>query len=166
MNKTIDKPREELSEYAPKIVSFHINPEKIRDVIGPGGKIINEIIEKTGVQIDIEDDGLVVVTSVNKEALDKASEWIKNIVREVVVGEVFQGKVSRILDFGAFVEILPYQEGMVHISELAPYRVNKVEDVVKTGDIIPVKVIKIDDMGRINLSLKRAREDHPEKPKK
>jgi len=155
---TIPSPRAELSLYAPRITSFKINPERIRDVIGPGGKTINEIIEKTGVTIDIENDGLVMVCSAKKEALEKAVEWIKNLTREVKVGEIFQGKVTRILDFGAFVEILPNQEGLIHISELAPYHVNKVSDIVKVGQIVPVKVIKIDEQGRINLSMKRMKE--------
>lgn len=150
----IAKPRAELSQYAPRILIIHINPEKIREVIGPGGKIINEIIMQTGVLIDIEEDGTIFVTAGNPEAGAKAVEWINNITREVKVGEVFQGKVMRIMAFGAFVEILPGQEGMIHISNLADHRVNKVEDVVKIGDIVPVKVIKIDDMGRIDLSLR------------
>ena len=154
MDKVIVAPRPELSEYAPRIVSFKINPDKIREVIGPGGKIINEIIDKTGVQIDIEPDGLVMVTAVNGEGAEKAVAWIKNIVREVGVGETFEGKVSRLFDFGAMVEILPGQEGMVHISELANHRVNQVSDVVKIGDTVSVKVIKIDEKGRINLSIK------------
>jgi len=152
MNNVIAAPKPELSPYAPRIISFKINPDKIREVIGPGGKIINEIIDKTGVQIDIEPDGMVMVTSVSEESAGKAVDWIKNIVREVVVGEVFQGKITRILDFGAFAEILPKQEGLIHISEMANFRVNKVTDVVKVGDIVPVKVINIDDLGRINLS--------------
>ena len=162
MDKVINQPRPELSEYAPRIVSFKINPDKIREVIGPGGKVINEIIDKTGVQIDIEPDGLVMVTAVNGEGAEKAVEWIKNIVREVEVGEVFEGKVSRMFDFGAMVEVLPGQEGMVHISEMANYRVNQVGDVVKIGDVVKVKVIKIDEKGRINLSMKALlpRPDH------
>ncbi len=155
MQATIPAPRATLSPFAPRIVSFRINPDRIRDVIGPGGKIINEIIEKTGVTIDIENDGLVMVCSTNKESMEKAVDWIKNLTREVKVGEIFQGKVTRILDFGAFVEVLPNQEGMIHISELAPYRVNRVSDVVKVGQIVSVKVIKIDEQGRINLSMKR-----------
>ncbi|MDD3190219.1 MAG: polyribonucleotide nucleotidyltransferase [Candidatus Pacebacteria bacterium] len=154
MNSAIAAPREDLSMYAPRITSFRINPDKIRDVIGPGGKIINEIIADTGVNIDIEDDGLVMITSKSAEASSKATAWIKNITREVVPGEVFQGKVVKIMTFGAFVEILPGQEGLVHISELAPARVEKVEDVVKTGDIIAVKVKNIDEQGRINLTHK------------
>jgi polyribonucleotide nucleotidyltransferase len=157
MAKVISKPRPELSSYAPRILILQINPIKIREVIGPGGKVINEIIEEYGVSIDIEDSGRIFVTAEKEEAAKKAVERIKNITREVKVDEVFQGKVKRILDFGAFVEILPGQEGLVHISQLAPYHVNKVEDIVKTGDIIPVKVISIDEQGRINLSLKEAK---------
>ncbi len=156
MNKAIDKPRSDLSPYAPRITSFRIPVEKIRDVIGPGGKVINEIIEATNVTIDIEDDGLVMVTAVSPEASTKAIEWIKNLTREVTIGEIFQGRVTRIMNFGAFVEVLPKQEGLIHISELAWHHVNKVEDVVKIGDIIPVKVIGIDEQGRINLSHKQA----------
>jgi len=157
MAKVISKPRPELSSYAPRILILKINPIKIREVIGPGGKIINEIIEEYGVSIDIEDSGRIFVTAEKEEAAKKAVERIKNITHEVKVDEVFQGKVKRILDFGAFVEILPGQEGLVHISQLAPYHVNKVEDIVKIGDIIPVKVISIDEQGRINLSLKEAK---------
>ena len=154
MAKTISEPRKTLSPYAPRILTLQINPAKIREVIGPGGKVINEIIEECGVSIDIEDSGKIFVTSENEQAAKKAIDWIKNITREVKVDEVFQGKVKRILDFGAFVEILPGQEGLVHISQLAGHRVNKVEDVVKIGEIIPVKVISIDEQGRINLSIK------------
>jgi polyribonucleotide nucleotidyltransferase len=161
MNTAISSPRTELSPFAPKIISFKINPERIRDVIGPGGKIINEIIDKTGVTIDIENDGLVMVCSVNKDSLGKAVEWIRNLTREVKAGEIFQGRVTRILDFGAFVEILPNQEGLVHISELAPYHVQKVSDIVKVGQVIPVKVIKIDEQGRINLSTKQMNLQEP-----
>jgi polyribonucleotide nucleotidyltransferase len=155
MNKTISSPREEVSEYAPKITMVKIDPAKIREVIGPGGRVINEIIGQTGVAtIDIEPDGIVYITALNKESLSKAVDWVKNLTREIKVGEVFQGRVTRILDFGAFVEILPGQEGLVHISELAPWRVNRVEDVVKVGEVVPVKVVSIDEQGRINLSLK------------
>ena len=159
MGKVLPKPRPELSPFAPRIYTLQIKPEKIREVIGPGGKVINEIIEKCEVSIDIEDTGKVFVTAEKEEAAQKAVSWIKNITREVKVGEVFQGKVKRILNFGAFVEILPGQEGLVHISQLAPYRVNKVEDVVKIGDIVPVKVIGIDEHGRIDLSIKETKKD-------
>lgn len=154
MLKTISAPRKNLSPYAPKIETIRINPEKIRDVIGPQGKTINEIINKTGTAIDIEQDGLIFVSSTDKKAVQTAIEWIKNLTREVKVGEVFQGKITRILDFGAFAEILPNQEGLIHISQLAHKRINKVGDVVKIGDVVPVKVISIDEQGRINLSLK------------
>jgi polyribonucleotide nucleotidyltransferase len=159
MGKAISAPRPELSPYAPRIVTFKIDPDKIRDVIGPGGKIINEIIDHTGVTIDIENDGTVTVCSSNEETLKKAVAWIKNLVQDAEVGEIFQGRVTRIMDFGAFVEIFPHKEGLVHISELAPYRVQRVQDVVKIGDIIPVKVIKIDEQGRVNLSLKQAKKE-------
>jgi polyribonucleotide nucleotidyltransferase len=156
LEKVLAKPRPELSPWAPRIYTIKIKPEKIREVIGPGGKIINEIIDKCEVSIDIEDSGLVFVTAEKEEAAKKAVEWINNIVREVVVGEIFQGKVKRIMTFGAFVEILPGQDGLVHISQLAPYRVGKVEDVVNIGDMVKVKVIEIDEQGRINLSIKEA----------
>lgn len=163
IEKTISQPRPELSPYAPRILTLQINPDKIREVIGPGGKMINEIIEECGVLIDIEDDGKIFITAEKEEAGKKAVEWIQNITREVKVGEIFQGKVKRILNFGAFVEILPNQEGMIHISKLSDRRVNKVEDVVKIGDIVPVKVIGIDDQGRIDLSLRDARKELKEK---
>jgi polyribonucleotide nucleotidyltransferase len=158
MAKSIEKPRENLSPFAPRIIVLQINPDKIREVIGPGGKVINEIIDQCGVLIDIEDSGRIFVTAENEEAGQKAAEWINNLTREVKVGEMFQGKVKRILDFGAFVEVLPGQEGLVHISQLANYHVNKVEDIVKIGDVISVKVISIDEQGRINLSHKEAKE--------
>ncbi len=156
MNLVLAAPRAELSEWAPKIATIQINPEKIGLLIGPGGKTINRIIDEYGVQIDIEETGQVFVTSDNKAQLEKAVEYVKNLTHEVQVGEIFQGKVKRIMEFGAFVEVAGGQEGLVHISQLAPYRVNKVQDVVKLGQIIPVKVIEIDEQGRINLSLKDA----------
>lgn len=154
MKQAIDKPRADLSPLAPRIISFNINPEKIRDVIGTGGKVINKIIAETGVQIDIEDSGLVMVTSNDAEGSARAVQWIKDLTRELKVGEVFNGKVNRIMDFGAFVELVPGHDGLVHISELAWHRVGKVEDVVKIGDVIPVKIVEIDNMGRVNLSHK------------
>ena len=157
MEKTISKPRENLSPWAPRVFTLQIKPEKIREVIGPGGKIIHEIIEECGVSIDIEDSGKVFVVAEKEEAAKKAISWIKNITREIEVGEIFQGKVKRIMNFGAFVELIPGQEGLVHISQLAPFRVEKVEDIVKIGDIVPVKVISIDEQGRINLSIKEAK---------
>ena len=162
-DRTLNKPKDSLSEFAPKIFRIVINPEKIGSVIGPGGKIINEIIEKCEVSIDIEEDGNVFVASESENAAQKAIEWIKNITREIKVGEVFQGKVTRILDFGAIVEILPERDGLVHISELAPYRVRKVEDMVKIGEIIPVKVLNIDNSGKISLSLKAAKREEPKR---
>jgi len=153
MEKTISRPRAELSPYAPRIFTIQINPDKIGELIGPGGKVINRIIDETGAEIDIQDSGLVFVTSEKKEAAERAIDLIKNITREVKAGEVFQGKVKRILDFGAFVEILPGQDGLIHISKLSDKRVEKVEDVVKIGDAVSVKVISVDDQGRINLAL-------------
>ena len=146
-------PREQLSPFAPRILTLEINPEKIREVIGPGGKVINEIVEKTGASIDIQQTGLVFITSEDSSLAEKALSMIKDIVREVEVGEVFEGKVERILDFGAFVNLLPNQDGLIHISKLASRRVDKVEDVVSVGDTVSVKVISIDNQGRINLAL-------------
>jgi len=154
MLKVIDKPREELSPYAPKIIQTTIHPDKIRDVIGPGGKIINKIISETGVKIDIEDDGHVFISSPNQESAERALEIIKGLTKDVEAGDIYNGKVVRIMNFGAFVEILPGKEGLVHISKLAHNRVEKVEDVVSVGDEISVKVTDVDSQGRINLSHK------------
>ena len=156
MLETIAEPRKEMSKYAPRIITLHINPEKIRDVIGPGGKMINKIIDETGVSIDIEDDGSVFITSTDAEGAKKAIEWINDLTREVKAGELFQGRITRLMNFGAFAEVLPNQEGLIHISELADYRVEKVEDVVNVGDVVPVIVKEIDSQGRINLSRKAA----------
>ena len=154
MLKCINAPRESLSPYAPRIESFKIDVDKIKDVIGSGGKTIKKIIETTGVQIDVEEDGTVNVLSSDAEACNQAVEMIQNIVKDPEVGEIYTGKVVRIMDFGAFVNILPGKDGLVHISQLDKKRVNKVEDVVKVGDEVTVKVIEIDRMGRINLSRK------------
>ncbi|HLS20367.1 MAG TPA: polyribonucleotide nucleotidyltransferase [Bacillota bacterium] len=154
MLETISEPREQLSPYAPKILTMTIDTEKIRDVIGPSGKQINEIIDQTGVSIDIEQDGTIFISSTDAAMNEKAKEIIEDIVREVVVGEMYLGKVRRIEKFGAFVEIFNGRDGLVHISELDLKRVNKVEDVVSIGDEIMVKVKEIDHQGRINLSRK------------
>lgn len=154
MLKVIAEPRKEMSPYAPRIITLQINPDKIRSVIGPGGKVINEIIDETGVQIDIEDSGLVFITSPDQVSADKAREWVENLTREVKAGEIFNAKIVKIMDFGAFAQLLPGQDGLIHISELSEKRVNKVEDVVKVDDMVMVKVKEIDKMGRINLSMK------------
>jgi len=154
MGETLSAPREELSKYAPRVIILKINPDKIRDVIGPGGKIINQIIDETGVEIDIEDDGSVFITAGNPEAGKKASDWVKNLTHEVAAGEVFQGRITRILNFGAFAEILPNQEGLIHISEISERRIAKVEDALKVGQMVTVKVKEIDSLGRINLTMK------------
>lgn len=172
MESVISEPRKELSPYAPRIVTIKINPEKIGALIGPGGKVINEIIAKTGVAIDIEDDGTVFITSEKAEGMEMALELVKDLTREIKPGEIFEGRVSRMFEFGAMVEILPKQEGLVHISELAPWRVNKVSDILNLGDTVKVMVKNIDDQGRVNLTykdvpgqysdeeLKRDRENH------
>ncbi len=156
INTVLPQPRAELSPYAPRIELIHIPVEKIGDLIGPKGKHINEIIEQTGVEIDIDDDGLVSITSNDGQAMAKAKEWVHNMTREIKAGERFEGRVTRIMDFGAFVELTPNVEGMVHISQFRDERVEKINDVVKVGDIIPVVVVEIDQMGRINLSHKAA----------
>lgn len=154
MLATLSAPKNELSKYAPKILTMHINPDKIRDVIGPSGKQINKIIEETNVKIDIEQDGTVFISSTNEEMNQKAKKIIEDIVREVEVGQMYLGKVKRIEKFGAFVEIFNGKDGLVHISELAEERVGKVEDVVAIGDELLVKVTEIDKQGRVNLSRK------------
>lgn len=154
MLEVMSAPRTNLSKYAPKILTLRINPDKIRDVIGAGGKIINKIIEETGVKIDIEQDGMVFIASSNEEMNQKAKAIIEGIVKEVVIGEIYLGTVKRIEKFGVFVEILPNKDGLVHISQLSTERVAKCEDVVKIGDQITVKVTEIDQQGRVNLSRK------------
>ncbi len=154
MLAVIPEPRAELSPYAPRIMTMEIPVDKIRDVIGPGGKVIRKIIEETGVSIDIEDDGRVYIASVDGGSATKAMDIIGDLVKEVEVGETYMGKVRRVTNFGAFVEVLPGKEGLVHISQLAHNRVSKVEDVVNIGDDVLVKVIEIDNQGRINLSRK------------
>ena len=156
IKERISEPRKELSPFAPKIFSMKINPSKIGEVVGPKGSVINKIIEKFTVTIDIDDSGLVVITGQDQKMVEGAAEHIKGIVKEVIVGETYQGTVRKIMDFGAFVDILPGQSGLVHISEFVPQKINKVQDVVKEGDIIPVKVVSIDELGRINLSAKMA----------
>lgn len=163
MMATINEPRKELSEYAPKILMMTINPDKIKDVIGPGGKQINKIIEETGVKIDIEQDGTVFISSVDQPMNERAKQIIEDLVREVEVGQLYMGKVKRIEKFGAFVEIFAGKDGLVHISELAEERVAKVEDVLAIGDEILVKVTEIDKQGRVNLSRKAVLKEQKEK---
>ncbi|TSC94993.1 MAG: polyribonucleotide nucleotidyltransferase [Parcubacteria group bacterium Licking1014_1] len=152
MKKTLPEPRKSLSPFAPKIFSMQINPSKIGEVVGPKGSIINKIIDECGVNIDIEDSGLVFITGQDEKGVNDAVKWIKDIVREVAVGEIFEGTARKIMDFGVFVDILPGQSGLVHVSRLASYQIKRIEDVVRVGDKIPVKVISIDELGRINLS--------------
>ncbi len=156
IKEVIPTPNQELSRFAPRIVTFRINPDKIREVIGAGGKVINEIIDSCDVNIDIEDDGLIFVTGVRAEGVEKAVKWIESIIKDVEIGAIYEGKVTRLMDFGAFVEILPGKEGMVHISEFSAERVNNINDVAKVGMTLTVKVIEVDEKGRINLSVKKA----------
>src|SRR3989338_1054245 len=160
ITKKIAEPRPQLSQWAPKIFTIQINPEKIGLVIGSGGKTINKITEEYDVEIDIEESGQIFVTAQDKDNGQKAIEWIHNLTREFQVGEIVKGTVKRILEFGAFVDI-GGQEGLIHISQLAAKRVNKVQDVVNIGDVVPVKIIEIDELGRINLSLKEALKETP-----
>ncbi|MCY8487240.1 polyribonucleotide nucleotidyltransferase [Bacillus atrophaeus] len=163
MLNTLGEARKELSQYAPKILTMAINPDKIRDVIGPSGKQINKIIEDTGVKIDIEQDGTIFISSTDESNNQKAKKIIEDLVREVEVGQLYLGKVKRIEKFGAFVEIFSGKDGLVHISELALERVGKVEDVVKIGDELLVKVTEIDKQGRVNLSRKAVLREEKEK---
>ena len=154
MLECIDKPAEELSPYAPRVETITINVEKIRDVIGTGGKVVRKIIDETGVDIDIHEDGNIFITSPDTVAMDRARQMIEDIVREIQIGEIYKGRVTRFLKFGVFVELLPGKEGLCHISQLSRNRVERVEDVVHVGDTLEVKVIEIDEKGRINVSHK------------
>jgi len=154
MLATLPESRNKLSKYAPKIDVIKINPDKIRDVIGPGGKVINKIIDETGVKIDTEQDGTIYIASADEEMIAKARGMIEHIVRVAVVGEYYLGKVKRIEKFGAFLEIFPGKDGLLHISEIQEERTKAVEDVLKMGDELLVKVIEIDNQGRVNLSRK------------
>lgn len=166
MLEVLPQPREHLSAYAPKIVRFTINPDKIREVIGPGGKMINKIIDETGVKIDIDDDGSVYIATPDEAAAAKARRIIEGIAKDIEVGEVYMGKVVRMMNFGVFVELLPGKDGMVHISKLAKGRVEKCEDVVKIGDELEVKVAEIDSQGRINLIRNDIEYDNTEMPRR
>lgn len=154
MAPVISEPRKELSKYAPKIKNLNIDPEKIGDVIGKGGKTINDIIARFNVAVDIQDDGFVSVSGVDTVMIDKAVTYIQNIVKDIAVGDIYEGKVVRIVAFGAFIELTPNKDGMVHISKLKDERVAKVEDVVKVGDIVKVKVVEIDKMGKVALTMR------------
>ncbi|MDR0426410.1 MAG: polyribonucleotide nucleotidyltransferase [Clostridiales bacterium] len=154
MLETLDKPREDLSPWAPKIIAFSIDPDKIGDVIGKGGKVINKIIEDTGVKMDIEDDGMVYIATNDAEMAQKAKSIVLNIVEDATPGKVYEGPVVRVIEIGAFVELAPNKDGMIHISKLSNQRVEKVTDVVREGDLVRVEVLKVDEKGRINLKLK------------
>ena len=159
MGKVIAEPRQEMSEHAPRITSFTINPDKIRDVIGKGGATIRSITEETGTSVDITDDGLVRIASVDKAAADAARKRIEQLTADVEVGKIYEGKVARIMDFGAFVTILPGKDGLVHISQICNERVEKVTDKLSEGDVVKVKVLELDKQGRIRLSMKAVEED-------
>ncbi|MGC1402928.1 MAG: polyribonucleotide nucleotidyltransferase [Thermodesulfobacteriota bacterium] len=156
MNKTINQPRTSISDYAPKITTIEINPEKIREVIGPGGKVIRSIVAETGAKIEVEDSGKIIIASSDSKSVDRAIAMIKEIVQEVEIGQIYLGKVIKIMDFGAFVEVLPGTEGLVHISQLDNHHVKKVTDVLKEGDEVLVKVLEVDRQGKIRLSRKAA----------
>ncbi|WP_054709303.1 polyribonucleotide nucleotidyltransferase [Bacillus sp. JCM 19041] len=166
MLTAIEQPRTELSEYAPKIMTLTINPDKIRDVIGPSGKVINKIIEETNVKIDIEQDGTVYISSLDAEMNTKAKQIIEDLVREVEIGKTYHGKVKRIEKFGAFVELFKGKDGLLHISQISEERINKVEDVLKLGDEVDVRVTEVDNQGRVNLSRKVLLKEQREKEEK
>jgi polyribonucleotide nucleotidyltransferase len=154
MNQAISAPRGELSEYAPRIISFKINPEKIRDVIGKGGATIRALTEETGCTIDVEDDGTIKVASADNTAAQEARRRIEQLTAEVQVGMIYDGKVAKLMDFGAFVTILPGKDGLVHISQISNERVENVSDKLREGDVVKVKVLEVDKQGRIRLSMK------------
>jgi polyribonucleotide nucleotidyltransferase len=161
MNKVISTPRAEMSEYAPRLITMKIHPDKIREVIGKGGTTIRSITEETGATIDISDDGTVVIASVNREAGDAAKKRIEQIVSDVEPGRIYEGKVAKLMDFGAFVTIMPGKDGLVHVSQISNERVEKVSDKLKEGDIVKVKVLEVDKQGRIRLSMKAVAEETP-----
>jgi polyribonucleotide nucleotidyltransferase len=156
MNGTLAAARTNVSGHAPRITTIKVKPDKIREIIGPGGKVIRGIIEATGVKMDVEDDGTVTIASSDEAASQKAIEMVQRIAAEAEIGKIYKGTVRKIVEFGAFVEILPGTDGLVHISQLAPQRVNKVTDVLKEGDEVMVKVLEIDRQGKIRLSRKEA----------
>jgi len=159
MNATLPAARTSVSGHAPRIITLRVRPEKIREIIGPGGKVIRGIIEATGVKMDVEDDGTVTIASIDAAASQKAVEMVQRIAAEAEIGKIYKGTVRKIVEFGAFVEILPGTDGLVHISQLAPERVRKVSDVLKEGDEVMVKVLEIDKQGKIRLSRKEALEE-------
>ncbi|MCF7935792.1 MAG: polyribonucleotide nucleotidyltransferase [Synergistales bacterium] len=159
MNEAISSPKEALSTYAPRITRIKVNPEKIRDIIGPGGKTIRNIVQQSGAKVDVEDDGHVYVSSTSQEAAQAALDMIHDLVRDVEPGEIFVGKVQRLISFGAFVEVLPGKEGLLHVSEISTHHVNSVDDIFSVGDTVLVKVREIDDLGRVNLTRKKALQD-------
>jgi len=155
MNQSISKPRESLSSHAPRIVTVRVNPNKVGEVIGPGGKVIRKIQDDTGVKIEVEDEGKINVVSTDQQSCERAVEIIKKLTEEVEVGRIYSGKVRKITKFGAFCEVLPGQDGLIHVSELDRGYVKRVEDVLKEGDRVRVKVIGVDEQGRIKLSRKQ-----------
>jgi polyribonucleotide nucleotidyltransferase len=159
MEKALQTPRTEVSMYAPRIVTIHVRPDKIREIIGPGGKVIRALVEETGCKIDIEDDGTVVIASADGAAIDKAIAAIQAITAEPEVGRIYKGRVRKVVEFGAFVEIMPGTDGLLHISQLSNERVRSVEDVVHEGDEISVKVLEVGRDGKIRLSLREAQEE-------
>ena len=159
MNKVISEPRAEMSEFAPRLITIKIHPDKIRDVIGKGGVTIRSITEETGATIDIDDDGTVTIGSVNQAAGAEAKKRIEQITADIEPGQVFEGKVIKIMNFGAFVSLTPGRDGLVHISQLSDERVENVTDVVKEGETVKVKVLEVDKQGRIRLSMKAVTED-------
>jgi polyribonucleotide nucleotidyltransferase len=159
MLAVLPRPRTEMSDYAPRITTILVNPEKIRDIIGKGGSTIRKIVEETGAQIDVEDDGRVFIAAVDQEGGQRAIAWIKSLTDEVEVGKIYRGKVVRMMPFGAFVEVLPGQDGLVHVSKLTDHRVERPEEVANVGDEIMVKAVEIDSQGRLNLSRQAAIEE-------
>ncbi len=159
MDATLPQPRESISPHAPRIITIHVKPDKIREIIGPGGKMIRSIIEQTGVKVEVEDDGTVLIASADEAASQRALDMIQAIVEEPEIGRIYRGTVKKIMDFGAFVEVVTGTDGLVHISQLADHRVAKVEDVVKEGDVVNVKVLDIDRDGKIRLSIKEAEKE-------